>query len=370
MKKILCLLLLPALLLAAIPGRFMEYPDIRNDLITFSYEGDLWRVSSRGGLATRLTVHPGTETAGRISPDGAWISFSGDYDGGRYLYVIPSDGGVPKRLTWHHSAQPLTWTPDGKKIVYRTSYENTFRPITKLYAVSTEGEWPEQLPVPQGVLASFSPDGKKLAYCPKGREEYYWKRYKGGQYVDLWLYDFTTKEYTDLTDYVGKSAYPMWVGDKLYFVSDRGRDGISNLYTFDLAGKAVNQITFFNDFDVQMAASDGHQIVYVRSGYLYVLDSKSNTSRKVDIKSPATAGSWLTAPSIPRSTSRAWPSPLTAKASPLKLAATPLSSPPTTKRKPSISPVPLARASAMPSSLRTASGSPFSPTRAGNTPSI
>jgi hypothetical protein len=91
--------------------------------------------------------------------------------------------------------------------------------------------------VPQGVLASFSLDGKKLAYCPKGREEYYWKRYKGGQYVDLWLYDFTTKEHTDLTDYVGKSAYPMWVGDKLYFVSDRGEDGISNLYTYDWPAK-------------------------------------------------------------------------------------------------------------------------------------
>ncbi|HPN36718.1 MAG TPA: S41 family peptidase [bacterium] len=287
MQRYLLMLLLPALLLAAIPGRFMEYPDIRNDLITFSYEGDLWRVSSQGGLAVRLTVHPGTETAGRISPDGAWIAFTGEYDGGRYLYAIPSDGGVPTRLTWHHSAQPLTWTPDGKKVVYRSSYENSYRPVAKLYAVSIEGEWPEQLPVPQGILASYSPDGKKLAYCPKGREEYYWKRYKGGQYVDLWLYDFTTKEYTDLTDYVGKSAYPMWIDDKLYFVSDRSEDGISNLYTYDLADKTVSQITFFNDFDVQMAATDGKQIVYMRSGYLYLLDSRTNTSRQVDIQIPS-----------------------------------------------------------------------------------
>jgi tricorn protease len=288
MNKVTCLLLLlPVLLFAAIPGRFMENPDIRNDLIVFSYEGDLWRVSAQGGLATRLTVYPGTETAGKISPDGAWIAFSGDYDGGRNLYLIPGDGGVPRRLTWHHSAQALTWTPDGKSIVYRTSYENTYRPIAKLYSVSIEGTWPEQLPVPQGVLASYSPDGKKLAYCPKGREEYYWKRYKGGQYVDLWLYDFTTKEYTDLTEYVGKNAYPMWIGSKLYFVSDRGENGISNLYTYDFATKLVQQITFFNDFDVQMASSDGQQIVYMRSGWLYVLDSKTNTSRKVDIQIPS-----------------------------------------------------------------------------------
>ena len=286
-RTALLLLLLPALLFAALPGRFMENPDIRNDLIVFSYEGDLWRVSAQGGLAARLTVYPGAETAGKISPDGAWIAFTGDYDGGRNLYLIPGDGGVPKRLTWHHSAQALTWTPDGKKIVYRTSYENSYRPISKLFSVSMEGEWPGQLPVPQGILASYSPDGKKLAYCPKGREEYYWKRYKGGQYVDLWLYDFTTKEYTDLTDYVGKSAYPMWIGSKLYFVSDRGDNGISNLYTYDFATKVVQQITFFNDFDVQMASSDGEQIVYMRSGWLYVLDSKTNTSRKVDIQIPS-----------------------------------------------------------------------------------
>jgi len=288
MKRVAVLLfLLPALLFAAIPGRFMTNPDIRNDLIVFSFEGDLWRVSTQGGLATRLTVHPGDETAPRISPDGAWIAFTGDYDGGRNLYCIPGDGGIPKRLTWQQGAQALTWTPDGQKIVFRASYENTYRPVTKLYSVSMAGEWPEQLPVPQGVLASYSPDGKKIAYCPKGREEYYWKRYKGGQYVDLWLYDFTTKEYTDLTDYVGKSAYPMWIGSKLYFVSDRGDNGISNLYTYDFATRVVAQATFFNDFDVQMAASDGQQIVYMRSGWLYVLDSKTNTSRKVDIQIPS-----------------------------------------------------------------------------------
>ncbi len=251
------LLLLPALLFAAIPGRFMDSPDIRNDLIIFSYEGDLWRVAASGGLATRLTVHPGQETAGKLSPDGASIAFTGDYDGGRNLYLIPSDGGAPKRLTWHHAAQALTWTPDGKKIVYRSSYENTFRPIAKLYSVSTDGAWPEKLPVPQGVLASFSPDGKKMAYAPRGHEEYYWKRYKGGQYQDIWLYDFETKAFAPLTDYVGKNAYPMWVGNKLYFVSDRGENGISNFYTYDFASKRVDQITFFHDFDVQMASSDG-----------------------------------------------------------------------------------------------------------------
>ena len=287
MYKMIFILLLPAFLGAAIPGRFMESPDIRNDLIIFSYEGDLWRVSSQGGLAARLTVHPGSESSGKISPDGKWIAFSGDYDSGRNLYLIPSDGGETKRLTWHHAAQPLTWTPDGKKIVYRSSHENTYRPQSKLYTVSPQGEWPEQLPVPQGVLATFSADGKKMVYVPRGREEYYWKRYKGGQYQNLWLYDFNRQTFTSLTDYVGKSTYPMWIGAKLYFVSDRGENGISNIYTYDFVSKQIQPITHYDDFDVQMASSDGRQIVYLHSGWLYVLDSQTNTSRKVEVQIPS-----------------------------------------------------------------------------------
>ena len=286
-KYMLLFLLIPTLVLAAIEGRFMNAPDVRGDKILFNYEGDLWLVHSQGGLAVRLTTHPGMETAGKFSPDGKWIAFSGNYDQGNHVYLIPADGGVPKRLTWQYGdARVITWTPDGKKIIFRSGFENLYRPIVKLYAATPEGHWPEKLPVPRGTLASFSPDGQKMAYSPRGNEEYYWKRYKGGQYQDIWLYDFNSKAFTPLTDYVGKNSYPMWIGNKIYFVSDRGDNGIANFYTCDLSGKKVEQITFFNDFDVQMASSDGQQIVYLRSGWLYLLDTKSNTSRKVNVQIP------------------------------------------------------------------------------------
>ena len=282
-------LLFSAGLFAASEGRFMSYPDIRGDKIVFTYEDDLWLLDGCGGTAIRLTNHPGMEYAAKFSPDGKWIAFTGNYDGGSQVYVMPADGGTPRRVTYRDSSQVITWTPDGRKIVFRASYENTFRAVTKLYAVSPEGEMPEKLPVPRGVLCSFSPDGKKMVYCPRGREEYYWKRYKGGQYQDIWLYDFDTKEFTRLTEYVGKNAYPMWIKDKMIFASDRGEGGVTNLYSYDFETKAVLPLTHCTDFDVQMASTDGQKIIYLNSGYLYTLDVATNQIRKVDIRIPTDA---------------------------------------------------------------------------------
>jgi tricorn protease len=271
---------------AGVEGRFMTYPDIRGEKIVFTYEDDLWTVPASGGTAERLTTHPGSEYAAKVSPDGRWIAFSGNYDRGSNVYLIPIDGGTPKRLTFGPSAQVVTWTPDGKKVVFRSSFENTFRPIAKLYAVSTDGTLPDKLPVPRGVLCTFSPDGRKMAYNNRGREEYYWKRYKGGQYQEIWLYDFDRNEHARLTDYVGKNSYPMWIGGKIFFVSDRGENGIANLYAYDFATKAVEPVTRYGDFDVQMPSTDGKRIVYLHSGYLFVLDPSDNVPRPVSVQIP------------------------------------------------------------------------------------
>jgi len=288
MKKIFAVVLIsiviPISIFASIKGRFMKYPDIFGDRIVFTYQGDLWSVNTSGGIAVRLTTHPGTEYTAKISPDGKWIAFSGNYNNGTNVYLMPIDGGPPKRLTYRSSARVVTWTPDGKKIIYRSSYENTFDRITKLYAVSPEGTVPEKLPVPRGVLCIFSPDGKKIIYNRRGSEEYYWKRYKGGEYQDIWMYDFGTKTFSPLTKYVGKNSYPMWIGNKMFFVSDRGPNGIANFYTYDFVTHEIKQISHYTDFDVQMPSTDGREIVYLHSGYLYVLDTVGGKTRKVDVK--------------------------------------------------------------------------------------
>jgi tricorn protease len=277
-----------ALAFAGVPGRFMHYPDINGDTVVFSYEGDLFSMSAAGGTARRLTNSPGTEDAPKISRDGKWIAFTGTYDGAANVYLIPIDGGVPRRVTWNGGGvQPVGWSPDGKKILYRANQEANYRAVVKLYAVSPEGEMAEPLPVERGILCSFSPDGSKMAYNRRGNEEYYWKRYKGGQYTDIWLYDFGTKRFTPITDYVGKNAYPMWVGNRMYFVSDRGSNGIANLYTYDFGTKKVDQVTKYADFDVQMPSTDGKRIVYMQAGYLHVLDAATNAEKKIAVDIPS-----------------------------------------------------------------------------------
>ncbi|MGA2261114.1 MAG: acetyl-CoA synthetase, partial [Acidobacteriota bacterium] len=282
------ILFLGAAALAGVPGRFMHYPDISGDTIIFSYEGDLFSVSAAGGPARRLTNYPGTEDAAKISRDGKWVAFTGSYDGSPNIYVIPIDGGVPRRVTWSGAGvQAVAWTPDGKKIIYRAGQEANYRSIIKLYAVSPEGELAEPLPVERGILCSFSPDGSKMVYNRRGNEEYYWKRYKGGQYTDIWLYDFGTKRFAPLTDYVGKNAYPMWIGNRMYFVSDRGSNGIANLYTYDFASKKIDQVTKYADFDVQMPSTDGKRIVYMQAGYIHVLEAATNADRKIAVDIPS-----------------------------------------------------------------------------------
>ncbi|HNX42644.1 MAG TPA: S41 family peptidase [Candidatus Aminicenantes bacterium] len=280
------LLLVSFLSLTAQETRFVQYPDIRGDRLVFTYEGDLWTAGLDGSPALRITSHPGMEFSPKFSPDGKWIAFSGNYDQGVNVYLMPSGGGTPKRLTWRGYCQVLGWTPDGKRVLFRSDYENTFRPTERLYSVSLEGGSPEPLPVPRGVQLSISGDGSKMAYSPKGIEEYYWKRYKGGRYQNILLYDFPSKKFTPLTDYVGKNAYPMWIGETVYFLSDREKEGITNLYTLDPSTKATKQITQFTGFDVQMPSTDGQRIVFLQAGTLYVMETPANTYRKITVNIP------------------------------------------------------------------------------------
>lgn len=279
---------LASVVAAGVPGRFMQYPTISGNTIVFTYEGDLWSVAASGGTAERLTSHPGTEEAAKFSPDGKTLVFTGEYDGAPSLYSMPATGGAPRRLTYFGAGvQAVAWTPDGRKIVFRSSHEATFRPMTRLYSVSPEGGFPEALPMDRGILCSYSPDGTRLAYNRRGIEEYYWKRYTGGRYVDLWLYDFASRQYTQLTDYVGKSAYPMFTAGRLYFVSDRGPKGISNLYTIDPATKKTGQVTTFDDFDIQWPTTDGRRIVFVRGGRLMVFDPATGATDVVNVDVPS-----------------------------------------------------------------------------------
>jgi tricorn protease len=291
MKKFLTAVLLFVFIatigLAIEEGRFFRYPSIHKDKIVFTYEGDLWLVGAQGGTASRLTTFPGVESYAKFSPDGNWIAFTAAYDGVPAVYLMPAEGGQPKRLSHSPgSAQVVGWTPDGERVVFRSMFENVVGRDPNLYFVSRNGSAPERFPLDRGVLVSFSADGKKILYCRRGNEEYYWKRYKGGQYQDIWMYDFATKKFTPVSDYVGKNSYPMWIGETMYFVSDRG-NGISNIYSQKIGTKDIKPVTTYADFDVMMPSTDGQNIVFVQDGYIRGLDVKTGQANKIKVLIPS-----------------------------------------------------------------------------------
>ena len=291
MKKLLLLIVFifsaGTLLFATGEGRFMTDPDIHNNKIVFTYEGDLWLVDINGGTASRLTSSPGDEYSAKFSPDGKTIAFTADYDGSTNIYTMPVDGGKPIRITYNPGgAQAVTWTPDGKKVVYRSFFENYINRDPDLYFVEKDGSAPERFPLDRGVDCSFSHDGNKILYVRKGREDYYWKRYKGGWYPDIWMYDFKENKFTPITKYEGKNAYPMWIGNDMYFVSDR-TNGISNIYKEDLLSDSITELTHYGDVDVMTPSTDGKNIVYLHDGFLNVMNVKTGNVKQIKVDVPS-----------------------------------------------------------------------------------
>ncbi|HLP15453.1 MAG TPA: S41 family peptidase [Bacteroidota bacterium] len=273
---------------AAQEGRFMKNPDINGESIVFTYEGDLWRVSAQGGAATRITTAPGTESYAKFSPDGKTIAFTANYDGQQAIYTMPADGGLPFRVSYNFSgAQCLGWTRDGERIIFRSMMENVVGRDPNLFFINKTGSAPERFPTDRGVLVSFSPDGRKMLYVRKGPEEYYWKRYKGGQHTDIWSYDFDKNAFAPVSDYVGKNAYPMWTSaDEMYFVSDR-TNGVANIYKETLSSKKIEQVTQYADVDVMWPSTDGKRIVFIHDGYVHTMDLASHAVKKLDITIPS-----------------------------------------------------------------------------------
>jgi tricorn protease len=280
-------------------GRLLRFPDVYKDKVAFVYGGDLWLASTSGGVAHRITSHPGRELFPKFSPDGKWIAFTGQYDGNFNVYLIPSEGGQPKQLTFYQgSAQPLSdrmgihnevvnWTPDGKRIVFLSRRNASNGWIKRPFSVSIEGGLPEPLPMDQGGLLSYSPDGSKIAYNMIFRNFRTWKRYTGGLAQAITIYDLkhNTSEDIPHTDYT--DTFPMWHGDIIYFSSDRGPEHHLNLYSYDLGTKQVAQLTHFNEWDVMWPSLGPDAIVFENAGYLYTFDFQSKEPKKLSISLPS-----------------------------------------------------------------------------------
>jgi len=277
-------------------ARLLRFPAIHGDQIVFTYAGDLYTVAANGGTARRLTSHPGFEMFPRFSPDGKWVAFTAQYDGNTEVFVVPAAGGEPKRLTYTATLGRdevsdrmgpnnivMGWTPDGKSVLFRSRMRSFNDFIGQLYTVPVEGGLPEELPLPRGGFASYSPDGKQLVYNRIFREFRTWKRYRGGMADDVWLYDFATKKTEQLTDDPGQDIFPMFAGGKIYFISDRGKEMRFNLYSVDPATKKVERHTDFTEFDIKFPSASETAIVFENGGYIHKFDVKTGKAEKVTV---------------------------------------------------------------------------------------
>jgi tricorn protease len=286
--------------LAAAPGsaqtKLLRFPDIHGDQVAFSYAGDIWLAPATGGTAVRLTAHPGLELYPKFSPDGQWIAFTGQYDGDEQVYVVPTRGGEPRQLTYFPAWGPLAprwgtdnqvydWTPDGKAILFRSLRYSGELGSPRLFTVSFDGGLPVPLPMPKSGAGDFSPDGKRLVYSPLFRDFRTWKRYQGGWAEDLMILDLATHDFEQVTNHPRTDRDPMWIGDKIYFASDR--DGHLNLYVYDTNTHAIDQLTHSNVWDVRWPSDDGvGRIVYELNGELVVYDIAAQSSNPISIFVP------------------------------------------------------------------------------------
>ncbi|MEP6705426.1 MAG: protease, partial [Acidobacteriota bacterium] len=259
-------------------------PTISRSDIVFSYGGDLWSVPRVGGDARRLTSGIGVETDPHFSPDGRTIAFTADYDGNTDVYVVAAAGGVPKRLTYHPSVDEVSgWTPDGRSILF-ASTRDSYSGNSRLYTVAvTGGGLPDAISLPLAERGSISPDGKYIAYEPFSQWQSDWKRYKGGQTQPIWIASLSDSTIEKIPRENSNDKCAMWVGDKIYFLSDR-EGGVVSLYSFDTGSKKVEQVFDNKGLDIKFASSGAGSIVYEQFGSIYTLDAGSTSPKKVEIR--------------------------------------------------------------------------------------
>jgi tricorn protease len=265
------------------PPLLLRFPTVSKTQIVFNYGGDLWIVSRDGGDARRLTSGVGDETVPSFSPDGTMVAFTGEYDGNRDVFVVPATGGVPKRLTYHPADEyVLGWTPDGKNVLYM-SWGNSFRHFEfQLFTVPVAGGFPAQLPIPIGVEASFSPDGTHLAYVPHIQWQDAWKRYRGGQTTPIWITDLKDSSITKVPRDNSNDYYPMWVGDTVYFLSDR--NGAVSLFAYDTKTRQVAEVLHSDGLDFKTASAGPDAIVIEQFGAIKLYDLNTHQAKNIPIR--------------------------------------------------------------------------------------
>ena len=269
---------------AQVDARLFQFPDVSADRIAFVYADDVWIVPKEGGLAQRLTSAPGQELFPRFSPDGSRIAFSGNYDGNTDVYVIPTTGGLPTRITYHPVAELVVdWDPDGGSLLFASNEKSGRNVFHQFYRVPSSGGLATRLPLEFAEFGALSPDGSTLAFMTQQRDTRTWKRYRGGRAPDIYSFDLASQVSENLTNDPANDGWPMWYGERMYFLSDRGPHQRFNIWAREPSGD-VRQVTDFDDFDITWPSGGPSEIVFQAGGRLHLLDLATESTREVEVR--------------------------------------------------------------------------------------
>ena len=264
--------------------RLLTQPAISQSRIAFVYANNLWVADIDGGNPRQITSDIGVELSPAFSPDGKWVAFSAQYEGNLDVYIVPAEGGIPKRLTWHPGPDLVQgFTADGASVYFVSTRSMATPGSLKLYRVSVQGGFPEEFKIPSIYRAAFSPDGQFIAYNPLDDAFTQWKHYRGGMVSEIWILKVSDYSVEKIPQPKGRSndVYAMWLGEKIYFLSDR--NGEFNLFSFDRKSKEVKQLTNFNDFPILNASTGAGKIIFERAGYLHLFDLQTAETAKLAI---------------------------------------------------------------------------------------
>lgn len=264
--------------------RMLSQPTISENHIAFIYAEDLWIANLDGTQPRRLTIDEGEESDPMFSPDGQHIAFSAEYDGNTDVFIVPVEGGIPKRLTWHPGFDLVRgFSPDGNNVLFAAQRTLYTRRYTQLFTVSVNGGYPVQLEIPNAWKASYSPDGKYMAYTPIPGRFAQWKNYRGGTVANIWVFSFEDHSVVKISQPENScnDTDPMWIGDKVYFRSDR--NGEFNLFSYDISSQEINQLTEFNDFPIISATNNTGSIIFEQAGYLHSYNTNTAAANKLTV---------------------------------------------------------------------------------------
>lgn len=260
----------------------LRQPSLHANQIAFTYGADVWMADKNGQNVRRITSTQAVESNPMISPDGRHVAFTSNRGGNAAVYIVSTQGGIPKRLTWMPGgASVRDWSPDGSHILFASAYGTAPSSHNYLWKVDKNGGPEIKVSKQWGNDASYAPDGHRLIVDRMRRWDSEWRLYRGGQNTPLIILD--TRDNSEVLIPCEKTTdiQPLWLGDMVYFISDR--DGTANIWSYNTNDKALSQITTFTGTDVKTLSGYGDELAFERAGSLHLLDLTSNAITTLDI---------------------------------------------------------------------------------------